>query len=448
MVINEILSVQEEKSFSFEEFDAIFLNIDFISEEDIKLALQHISPFYSNACWIKPRFIRPIEKFHMTGMEYLVDGIALSPMEENVTNRTEEICERIQTLKIPRYAAELQSHIVLCLRLCNYCIVRGFMEFSTTTAPGLMQGFTTLFNTLFVNPEMNRRNAMFEFIQKLIDRKCVEHVRHLDRIHLCPDCHSPRLFIMECCPKCKSSNVRQESVIHHFRCANVSPESTYEYDGQLRCPKCRQFVRHIGVDYDRPADIYTCNNCDHTFLHADMKVYCTDCGKTCKTADLNPHDINIYRFTDEGIRRILNEEIVFAFSKEIWNGYAPFDMYQREIRWFSQSSTPNNAIVVLRFRLKEPGLGGENLVAFTDDIHVKFYHYNFTTHGKYFYLSHRCRTEDVEQGKTQLKEDLTVTIADLLSKYSKDVTYEKEHILEFHKGDNAEEFIRELTSKS
>ncbi len=446
LVINRMMDVKREKSIAYEDFDAIFLNIDFFSVEKIVYALQLISPFNSNKCWIKPRFIRKMEKLRMPGSEYLIDGFAETPLDETVTVRTEEILERIQTLKVPRYAVELHSHILLCLRLCNYCFVRGFLEFSTTTAPSLMQGYTVLFNTLFINPGVNVRNAMLEFIEKLIDQKCVEYVRHLDRIHLCPDCHSPRLFLMECCPKCKSSDIRQQSVIHHFRCANVSPESTYEYDGQLRCPKCKQFVRHIGVDYDRPADIYTCNSCDHTFLNSDMKAYCTDCGKTCRPADLHPHDINIYRFTEEGIRKIINDEAVFTFSKEIWNGYTPFDLYLKEIRWFSQSPTPNDAIAGIRFRLSVPGLNGTELLAFTQDMHVKFYHYNFTTQGKYFYLSHKCRSEEVEQSKAKLNEELKTTVTGLLAKYNQGVSYEAKHEFVFCKGENSEEFIRELTT--
>ncbi len=445
LVINELMEVKKEKAITYEDFDAIFLNMNFFSAEEIKLALQWISPFNCNKCWIKPRFLHTLGKVHIPELEYLTDGMGDTPLEDSITERIEEIFERIQTLKVPRFEVELHSHTLLCLRLCNYCSVRGFLDFSTTTAPGLMMGFTTLFSTLFVNPEMNVRAAMFEFIEKLIDQNCVVFHRHLERVHLCPHCHSPRLLFMECCPKCKRSDIKQESVIHHFRCANVSPESTYEYDGQLRCPKCRQYVRHIGVDYDRPADIYTCNSCGNTFLNADMRVYCRDCGKTSQPSDLSPHDINIYRFTDEGIRAIINTDAVFAFSKEIWNGYTPFDLYLKQIRWFSQSSTPSNAIVGMRFRLGGSGLKGTDLVAFTQDIHTKFYHYNFTTQGGYFYLSHRCREEEIEQAKGIMNKELSGNVAGLLAQYSEEVFYEDNHVFVFRKGDNAEDFIREIS---
>ncbi len=444
LVLNELIDVEKDDTLTFEDFDAIFLNIDCFTSEEMVSALQHLSPFVSNKCWIKPRFFLTQEKIHLQGATYLIDGQADSPYDIVVTERIEDILERISYFNVPRYVTELHSHITLCLRLCCYCFVRGFTEFSSTSVPGLAIGFTALFNALFVTKGENKRNAMFEFIEKLLDHKYVIVERHLDRIHLCPDCHAPHLLFIECCPKCKSSDIRQESVIHHFRCANVSPESSYEYDGQLRCPKCKQYVRHIGVDYDRPADVYSCHSCDNTFLHSDMRVYCAHCGKTSAPEDLQPHDINVYRFTEEGIRDILDDRVLFSLSKDIWNGYTPFDLYLNQLRWFSQSSTPHDTILVMRFRLSEPGLNHKDLLAFTQDMHVHFYQYNFTTHGRYFYLSHRCSTHDMEHHKERLNDELISTVTKLLSHYSNEVSYEDKQGFDFFRGNNPEEFIHRL----
>ncbi len=447
LVINELMDIERVPEITYEDFDAIFLNIKYQSPDELVVALQRLSPFNSNKSWIKPRFSCVIDTTMIPGMTYLLDGLTDSPMDIGMAERIEDIYERIKQIKAPRYPVELHSHIQLCLRLCNYCMVRGFLEFSSTTVPGLSTGFTALFNVLFYNKEINKQNAIFEFIEKLIEQNCVERKHFYDRIHLCPDCHSTHLFFIECCPKCKSSDISYESVIHHFRCANVSPESTYEYDGQLRCPKCKQYIRHIGVDYDRPADIYSCNSCHNTFLNADMKVYCGTCGKTCTASELQPHDINIFRFTEKAIRFIPTDEAVMTFARDIWNGYTQFDLYLKQLRWYSKSSASSNSIVVIRFRLSEPGLNQTAHLAFIQNLHIRFYKYNFTIHGKYFYLSHRCRNkEEVELSKEKMNNEVSSVVPELLGKYSEKVFYEDKMGYVFYNGENIEDFIRELTA--
>ena len=40
----------------------------------------------------------------------------------------------------------------------------------------------------------------------------------------------------------------------------------------LICPKCHKKLRHIGVDYDRPAVVYTCNDCENSFTSPITKA--------------------------------------------------------------------------------------------------------------------------------------------------------------------------------
>lgn len=70
--------------------------------------------------------------------------------------------------------------------------------------------------------------------------------------HVCPKCYDKGMIYQETCPKCGSVDVEEHNMIHHFRCANISPERTYVKDGKLICPKCLKELHHIGVDYDRP----------------------------------------------------------------------------------------------------------------------------------------------------------------------------------------------------
>jgi Thaumarchaeal output domain 1 len=68
-----------------------------------------------------------------------------------------------------------------------------------------------------------------------------------DRLHFCPTCNSSRLSVREECSACRSTNVEEESVVNHFRCAHQAMERQFKQGEMLMCPKCRQRLRHFGV---------------------------------------------------------------------------------------------------------------------------------------------------------------------------------------------------------
>jgi uncharacterized OB-fold protein len=122
----------------------------------------------------------------------------------------------------------------------------------------------------------------------------------VDRIHLCPDCHSAHLNFREVCPKCKSPDIESDNVLHHFVCAYVGPENDFVKDERMICPKCNRRLKHIGVDYDRPSVIYNCNVCRNEFQEPVMEVLCFSCKKNSSVSDLVELDVNKYSFTDRG----------------------------------------------------------------------------------------------------------------------------------------------------
>ena len=78
---------------------------------------------------------------------------------------------------------------------------------------------------------------------------------------------------------------------------------------QLQCggmfirPKCHKKLRHIGVDGDRPAVVYTCNDwCENSFTSPITKSTCCYCQSTYPVNALVPRDIEDYEITEEGIR--------------------------------------------------------------------------------------------------------------------------------------------------
>lgn len=102
--------------------------------------------------------------------------------------------------------------------------------------------------------------------------------RYFDRLHSCPVCDSSRLNVREECEECRSSNISEESLVHHYRCAFQASERRFEVGEKLICPKCRRELRHFGVDYDKPGCILTCTDCGHDSSDPAVGFLCLDCG--------------------------------------------------------------------------------------------------------------------------------------------------------------------------
>ncbi len=298
-----------------EDFDITFIDTPNMSYNSVRLLLAKTSPLISKKCRLKPRFLTVFNHNDFSSLRPLIDGFAQTAVENDVTTRAENILRNMESLHIKKDYTVVNTESDFFKYLCRYCLSRGILEFTASTMPTLMKGLSAVYSAYVDihetvgcgnNPDdKNIRNMVDMFLND----GYIEPVKFVERIHLCPMCQSSVLIFAECCNKCHSSNLREEDMIHHFRCANISPESEYQYDGELRCPKCKRFLQHIGIDYDRPAKIYGCNECGATQMHSEMKVICASCGHTAHPDTLTPYDIKDYTFTSAGIRHFCEHEI-------------------------------------------------------------------------------------------------------------------------------------------
>lgn len=106
------------------------------------------------------------------------------------------------------------------------------------------------------------------------------------KVHTCNQCHSSFLNFQETCPHCNSADLRSESLIHHFSCAHVAPEAYFTQDQKMVCPKCTKEIRQLGVDYDRPSTVFSCNACQHTSQDPRIATTCFNCGAQAAPEDL------------------------------------------------------------------------------------------------------------------------------------------------------------------
>jgi DNA-binding response OmpR family regulator/predicted RNA-binding Zn-ribbon protein involved in translation (DUF1610 family) len=90
----------------------------------------------------------------------------------------------------------------------------------------------------------------------------------------CSRCDSVRITQTFHCPKCKGTNFKQDKIIEHYKCGNVSAARTYVADN---CPKCHEQIKIFGVDYRTQDNFYTCNDCGDIFSEILTDYLCLKC---------------------------------------------------------------------------------------------------------------------------------------------------------------------------
>ena len=115
-------------------------------------------------------------------------------------------------------------------------------------------------------------------IKRLITDKKAIQIDDIKEI-ACPRCSSVRVAQTFHCPKCKGTNFKQEKIIEHYSCGNVSSTTTYIDD---KCPKCHQEIKVFGVDYRVQENMYTCNDCAEVFAEILLDYLCLRCNDKFK----------------------------------------------------------------------------------------------------------------------------------------------------------------------
>ncbi len=126
--------------------------------------------------------------------------------------------------------------------------------------------------------------------------------RFVDRLHVCMACGSARTSVREECGHCRSANLREEAIIHHFACAYQGPPADFrQKDGSLVCPKCQQGLLHYGSDYDRPGKVHQCGDCGHSGSELLIGFTCLDCGSHFDAETMPRVDHFSYHLTDQAV---------------------------------------------------------------------------------------------------------------------------------------------------
>ena len=447
LIVKGIVPVDQLENLSADDFDIIYVEDTGQKHYELSYQLQHMSPFHSLKCHLKPRFLASTLKNRVLHLAPVVDGFVDSSDDKAMYERADEIYENLTLIETFDISEVKNNNYMYFLKLCKYAISRGMHTFTIAMEEAYAQGHTALFIAKQSNIVSNMRDEFIHFNYLLLELGFAKRKNFVERIHLCPHCQKSHLFYMEACPKCDSSLLKEEPVLHHFRCANISPESSYAYDGELRCPKCHQFLRHIGVDYDRPSNVYTCQECNHTFLHTRMKVYCTSCKKTFRPSDLMPLDVYSYEFTSEGILALSSNDAVVAISKDVWAGYSNFESFLSQIRLFSYSHEKNEIIFVNRFKAEGSHVNKKVIMRIVGDLQKRYHYNNLSYKGNYIFMATKASSDMSDALWKQVEEEHEETLRIIDLKYA-GVTLVEQDFLRQQDGEKIDAFIKRISKIS
>ena len=257
------------------------------THREIQVALK---PLFYNSIYKLPKHIN----IHMDG------SVELSMMNSYV-QRIATINKRMSAIEEPK----LFSHEVLIhYKTMAYLYSRNTELIPTHSRESLI-GYEFPFISLMY--KKTEAVSLLEGLRKTVEKNYLSS-KLLDYIHLCKSCSGNYLNFRECCPKCNSIDIDAHDMIHHFVCAHVAPEKDFKKEDGLECPKCDKHLRHIGIDYDKPSTIYSCNSCSHEFQNPGMLSLCVDCGTENQLEELLQKTIASYALTQKG------EQLLFQKS--------------------------------------------------------------------------------------------------------------------------------------
>lgn len=273
----------------------------------------------NNALYLKPLFINGAEKYNTDG--------CFDPANPSICiNKIQKLNVSIQPFIDLDLPEEPTEQIVV--KLLRYLISRGKdLTPQTSRQSSIGYNYAFLEDITIESNRLNLIKIMNKFSDENLFKKTV-----IDKVNLCYECEGGYLNFTECCTKCNNVDLKSENLIHHFRCAYIGPESDFNKQGQLVCPKCDQLLKHIGIDYDKPSEIHTCNNCSHASQETKMKAKCVDCNKENELDQLTTHKIYAYKVTEKGREKAIIQsnkyELKQTVNEHIQKVSTPYGIYK------------------------------------------------------------------------------------------------------------------------
>lgn len=308
---------------AFIDFDAIIIEGSF--PDFTKWVLKKIRSHTEPSIYLKPIFLFKDVSSKDVWIEHLIDGHtgSLTHLEETdlITAR---IKDKITELFFPK-SISFEAQIIN--KTINLLYTRNKLKL--IPRPYINSLICYTFPELSINFDVNDEFKLIELMD-IAEKEGLFTSEFFERIYLCSNCHGSYLNYREVCPKCNSSDSEAEDLIHHFPCAYIGKLSDFKnaIDDELNCPKCNKTLRHIGVDYDKPALLYTCNDCSHQYQDFNVKAKCLKCNTENDVDRLVPKTIKEYQLTSKGKSAAIHGFIGTSKDLDAIPGTVKFDVFK------------------------------------------------------------------------------------------------------------------------
>ena len=124
----------------------------------------------------------------------------------------------------------------------------------------------------------------------------------------CNFCGFPYFCIKYICKFCRSSNIARGTAIEHDTCGNVDFDYKFKsVDGRLKCDKCQEELKALGVDYSKINYYYKCLECKSTLQDVEHHYGCLHCGKFLTQDELQTLQLFSYKVIAQKLSPILNK---------------------------------------------------------------------------------------------------------------------------------------------
>ncbi|MFP4417406.1 MAG: hypothetical protein ACLFSB_09060 [Chitinispirillaceae bacterium] len=276
-------------------------------------ALRAIRSHDDPAVYLKPFFLLTADQLALSEEEKsLIDGVVYqTSMSVNDTSYRKKMAVIHNTCQKINTAISHNCQYQLSLKVIRYMLTRKKELIPCMTSNPRIGYNYPVVDMLTTGPHI-QQYSIVEFLQK---KNLIEGTYH-DTVHQCNNCSSAYLNFREICVNCHSPNIETMQIIHHFVCGNIGPEKDYAKVDCMVCPKCKRKLRQLGVDYDRPAIVYWCNECKHEFQEPDVDVVCFDCKKKTTPEVLVNRTIKRYSLTPLGKYCGINN-ILYSLQDEL-----------------------------------------------------------------------------------------------------------------------------------
>ncbi|CAG5084166.1 TackOD1 domain-containing metal-binding protein [Parvicella tangerina] len=304
--------------------------IDGVNDEFVREIVARIRRHHRAEVYLKPVFLLKNVTIKDPVVNELIDGVVFSLEQvELLLDRTKDISmksKEVLEVKSMSFEAEVIN------KTFNLLVTRDKKRLEAY--PYNRSGIGYYYPEMSVNfPREDEHNVLS--ILKMAEDDGLLTSSFNDRVYLCTSCSGAYLNYREVCPQCSSSHSTTEDMVHHFPCAYIGPIKDFQntIDDELNCPKCNKTLRHIGVDYDKPSVLHTCQKCNHKYQDYHVKAKCISCHHDNHIENLISKEIKNYTLTRKGRSIAFNGYVSTTRDFDDVPGTVKYDVFKIMLKY-------------------------------------------------------------------------------------------------------------------